>query len=274
MTTTATTGPTDVTTDRPLAVVTGASSGIGLELARRLADDGYDLILAAEDAGIEAAATDVRGRGAAAHPVQTDLATYDGVELLVTSLEAAGRPLDAVCVNAGIGVGGPFVETDLDDKRRLIALNITSAVHLVKRVLPGMVERGAGGLLFTSSVAATMPGPFEAVYAASKAFLQSFADALREETKDTGVHVTTILPGPTATNFFHRAGMDDTRAGQGPQDDAAQVADQAVDALRSGRDKVGGGNAGNKVMAAANRLVPDAVKAKAHRRLSEPGTGD
>lgn len=263
-----------VTIDRPLAVVTGASSGIGLELAKQFAKNGFDLIVAAEDAAVEAAATVCRDLGAAVHPVQVDLATDDGVDLLVASVNAAGGKVDSLAVNAGVGVGGPFVETDLDAEQRLVALNVTGAVRLAKWLLPPMVERGHGRVLFTSSIAATMPGPFEAVYAASKAFVHSFAESLHEEVADSGVTVTSVMPGPTATNFFHRAGMDDTRAGSGHQDSAAEVAEQAYSALMAGEHKATVGSAGTKVMGLVDKVAPERLKAKAHRRLSEPGSGE
>src|SRR3954468_18498035 len=147
-----------------------------------------------------------------------------------------GRPVDAIALNAGVGVGGPFVDTDLEAELRLIALNVSSVVQLSKYMLRDMVSRGEGRILYTSSIAAEMPAPFEAVYGASKAFDLSFAEALRNEMKDTGVTVTALQPGPTDTNFFHRAGLDATKAGQDKKDDPAQVAQQGYDAMMAGKD--------------------------------------
>jgi short-subunit dehydrogenase len=266
----------DTPSTRPLAVVTGASSGIGYELAKQFAENGFDLIIAAENPEIASAARELEASGATVHAVQVDLAGYEGVEEFVAAVRDTGRPVDAVAVNAGVGVGGDFArETDLRAELNLINLNITSAVHLTKRVLPDMVARGSGRLLFTSSVAATMPGPFEAVYAASKAFLYSFSEAIRNELKDTGVTVTALLPGPTDTNFFHRAGMDDTRAGASDsKDDPATVAKQGFKAMMSGEDSVLAGSVTNKVMGAVNKVLPEKVKAAGHRKLSEPGSAD
>ncbi|MEV4709010.1 SDR family NAD(P)-dependent oxidoreductase [Actinoplanes sp. NPDC049316] len=263
-------------TERPFAVVTGASSGIGYELARQFADHGYDLLLAAEDADIEQAAVDLRRDGQnQVTAVRADLATYDGVEKLYAEIAAAGRPVDAVALNAGRGMGGDFTrETDLAQELNIIDVNVTSTVHLAKRVLPDMVARGEGRVLFTSSIASMMPGTYQAVYNASKSFVQSLAEALREELKDTGVTVTSLMPGPTDTNFFHRAEMDDTRVGSSKKDDPAQVAEQAYEALMKGEEKVVAGSVMTKVQAAASKVMPDSAKAKMHRKMAEPGSGD
>jgi short-subunit dehydrogenase len=255
---------------RPLALVTGASSGIGLELAKQFVQNGFDLLIAAEDAGINTVVPELSKDGARVEALQVDLATYDGVEQLYKKAQALGRPVDVLAVNAGVGVGGDFArETDLKAELNLIQLNNVSAVHLTKRVVKDMVARGEGRILFTSSIAAVLPAPLEAVYGASKAFLLSFSDALRNELKDVGITVTALMPGPTETNFFHRAGMDDTRVGQQEKDDPAQVAKEGFEALMAGKDKVVAGALTNKVMAAASRVLPDAAKTAMHRHLSE-----
>jgi short-subunit dehydrogenase len=260
-------------TAHQFAVVTGASSGIGLELAKQFATHGYDLLVVAEDTGIEGAAASLRSLGARVDAVQADLATHEGVHALVERIEAAGRPVDAVAINAGVGVGGPFIETDLDAELNLINLNIVSTVHLAKHVLKKMAARGEGRVLFTSSIAAEMPGPFEAVYAASKAFVQSFSEALRNELKDTNVSVTALQPGPTETNFFHRAEMDDTRVGAGKKDDAAEVARQGFEAMLAGKDHVVAGSIKNKLQSTMAQITPEPALAEMHRHLSEPGSG-
>ncbi|MFP2925979.1 SDR family NAD(P)-dependent oxidoreductase [Pyxidicoccus sp. 3LG] len=255
---------------RPLALVTGASSGIGFELAKQFAQNGFDLLIAAEDAGITVASEELTKEGASVVPLQVDLATYDGVEQLYKKAQALGRPVDVLAVNAGVGVGGDFArETELPAELNLIQLNITSAVHLTKRVVRDMVARQSGRILFTSSIAAVLPAPLEAVYGASKAFLQSFSEALRNELKDVGITVTSLMPGPTETNFFHRAGMDDTRVGQQEKDDPAQVAKEGFEALMAGKDKVVAGSLTNKVMAASTRVLPDSAKTAMHRHMSE-----
>src|SRR3954454_17283392 len=196
--------------DRSLALVTGASSGIGFELARQFAEHGFDVVIAAEDGELDDAARELRSTGATITPVTVDLSRPDGVERLYVATRAVGRPVDAVALNAGIGEGGAFAtDTDLDQELRIVDLNVRSTVHLSKLVLADMVARGEGRLLFTSSIAATMPGAFQAVYNASKSFVQSFALALRNELKDTGITVTSLMPGPTDTEFFERADMLD-----------------------------------------------------------------
>jgi short-subunit dehydrogenase len=263
-------------TGRPFAVVTGASSGIGYELAKQFAQHGYDVLIAAEDAGVAQAATDLsRDGGSQVQPVRTDLATYDGVEALYAAIVATGRPVDAVALNAGRGAGGDFArQTDLRDELNIIDVNITSTVHLTKRLLPDMVARGAGRVLFTSSIASTMPGSFQAVYNASKAFVQSFSEAIRNELKDTGVTVTALMPGPTDTNFFDRADMGDTRVGAAGKDDPAVVAKQGFDAMMSGDDHVVAGAPKNKIQAVAGKVIPDTVKAELHRKMAEPGSAE
>lgn len=221
----------------------------------------------------------VRGRTLTSWPsLQTDIRNAGGTWVdqqvhVDKGLVTSRKPDDIPAFNAGVGVGGDFARgTDLRDELTLIALNVVSPVHLAKRALPDMVGRGRGRVLFTSSIAATMPAPFEAVYGASKAFLLSFAEALRNELKDTGVTVTALMPGPTDTNFFHRAGMDDTKAGAGKKDDPAEVARQGFEALMAGKDHVVAGSLKTKLMGAANEALPETAKAEAHRHLAEPGS--
>ncbi|HYD43146.1 MAG TPA: SDR family NAD(P)-dependent oxidoreductase [Anaeromyxobacter sp.] len=263
------------TGERPLALVTGASDGIGYELARELAERGYDLVVCAEDPGIAEAGQAFEAKGARVERVQADLATHTGVETLYDRVRSVGRPLEAAAINAGIGVNGDFArETDLDAELKLIALNVTGAVHLAKLVLRDMVAHGRGRLLFTSSIAALMPAPFEAVYGASKAFLYSFSEAVRNELKDTGITVTALLPGPTDTSFFERADMEDTKAGAGRKDDPADVARDALEAMLAGKDRVVAGSFRTKAQAAAARVLSEPQKAQLHRGLTEPGSAD
>jgi len=259
-----------VTDSRPLAVVTGASSGIGRELARQFATNGFDVVAAAENEDLVSAADDLAGTGAAITAVRADLSTPEGAEKLTAAIAAAGRPVDALALNAGLGNGGAFVDVPLADEQRLIALNIGSTVHLAKRIVPDMVRRGAGRVLFTSSVASQMPGPYYATYAASKAFIQSFAQALRYELKDTGVTVTALLPGPTDTEFFDRAGMGDTAVDSSSKDDPADVAKDGFEALMAGQSQVVAGSAKNKVQVAGAKLMPDQARAAVHARMTKP----
>ena len=256
----------------PYAVVTGASSGIGYELAKVFAGHGFDLLIAAEDADISVVGTELGALGAAVRAVQVDLATYEGIEQLYAAITVSGRPVDAVAINAGVGVGGRFVETDLAAERNLIALNVTSTVHLAKRVAVDMARRGEGRILFTSSIASKMPAPFEAVYGASKAFVQSFSQALRNELADVGVSVTALLPRPTETEFFDRAGMADTKVGASSKDDPAKVAEQGFEGLIAGKDQVLAGSLLSRLQGAASAITPEPMAVAAHRKLSEPGS--
>jgi short-subunit dehydrogenase len=261
-----------VSDSRPLALVTGASSGIGLELAKQFAVHGFDLVVNAEDERIEAAAAGLGASGVDVRAVRADLRSADGVNRLRTAIEALGRPIDAAALNAGVGQGGPFVETDLDAELSIIDLNITATVRLAKWLLRDMAARDEGRVLITSSIASTMPGSFQAVYNASKSFLQSFAEALQSELRDRNITITSLMPGPTETEFFHRADMDDTKVGASAKDDPAQVAEQGFEALMAGKDRVVGGGIGTKVQELANKVLPDKLKAAAHRRMAEPGS--
>jgi uncharacterized protein len=261
-------------TTRPLAMVTGASSGIGRELADQFAQHGFDLVVNAEDDRLETAAAELRNSGADVRAVRADLRTAEGVEELWSAVTATGRPLAAAALNAGVGKGGVFVATELADELAIIDLNITSTVRLAKHVLRDMTARGEGRVLITSSIASTMPGSFQAVYNASKSFLQSFAEALQEELRDSGVTVTSLMPGPTETDFFRRADMEDTKVGAASKDDPAQVAKQGFEALMKGERRVVAASLSTKLQEGVGKVVPDALKAKMHRNMAEPGSAD
>jgi short-subunit dehydrogenase len=255
------------------AVVTGASSGIGLELARVLAQNGYDLLVNSSGERLEGAAAELQNLGVIVTPVQADLATYEGVEELWREIENSGRPVDVIAMNAGVGVGGDFArETDLEEELKMVQLNVTSVVHLAKRVLKQMVARNEGKILITSSIAGTMPAPLEAVYGATKAFDLSFAKSLRHELKDTNIAVTALQPGPTNTDFFHRAGMEDTKVGSEGKftNDPREVAEQGYEALMKNEDHIYASSFKTKVQGELGRFIPDSVKAEQHRKQAEP----
>ena len=258
---------------RQLAVVTGGSNGIGYELAKELATHDYDVLIAAQDAGhLAEAAQGLAATGAKIMTFASDLSTEAGVDQLYAEIKTIGRPVDVLAVNAGVGLGGAFVETDLKRELAMIDLNVRGSVQLTKLVLPDMVARDFGKLLFTSSIAATMPDPFEAVYGSTKVFLRWFGESLHNELKDTNIDVTVLMPSVTDTNFFNRAEMLDTKAGASDKkDDAAGVARQAFEALQAGRDKVVP-NLKNKVMGAIAAALPQPVAAAVHRGMSEPGS--
>ncbi len=260
---------------KPLALVTGASSGIGYQLARQFAIHHHDLLITAENrGGLVEACQAFAGVGVGdpcqVEMVEADLRTFDGVEQVYQAAKRLGRPIDVLCANAGVGVGGDFArETDLQAELDMIQLNIVSQVHLIKRVLKDMLERGRGRILITSSIAGVLPGPREAVYSATKAFLHSFAEAIRNELKDTGITVTALMPGPTETNFFHRAGLDATKAGQMKKDDPADVAREAYEALMSGADHVITGGK-HKLQVGMSGVMPDTAKAAFHGQMTKP----
>ena len=261
---------------RPLAVVTGASSGIGYELAKQFAANGFDLVVCAEDDAIVTAARELEGLGASTEAVRADLSKPAGVDLLHGRVAATGRPVAAIALNAGIGMGGAFAtDTDLEQELEIVDLNCRSTVHLAKLVLRDMVARDEGRLLFTSSIASTMPGSFQAVYNASKSFVQAFALALREELKDTNITVTSLMPGPTDTEFFARADMMDTKIGASDaKDDPADVARDGFEALMAGKERVVSHSLSTKVQGRASRFLPDKAKAIMHRQMAEPGSAD
>jgi uncharacterized protein len=259
---------------RTLAVVTGASSGIGLELARQCVEHGYDVIVCAEDEAIERVGLGLgAGTQVVIESIRADLSTYDGVEQLAEAVARAGRPVDALLLNAGVGVSGRFLETNLADELRMIQLSCSSIIHLAKRLLPAMVARGEGKVLVTASVASTAPAPYLTVYGATKAFAYSFAEAIRVELADSGVTVTALQPGATDTDFFHRAHMEDTKVGQGEKDDPADVAKQGFQAMLAGKASVVAASAKSKLIGVANELLPETVKAKQQAKMNEPGSG-
>jgi len=187
---------------RSFAIVTGASSGIGRALARRCAEEGFDLLIAADDPQIEDAAQELRAHGVEVSPLLVDLAKREGVDSLYDA--AQGRSVDVLIANAGHGLGHAFLDQDLDELQHVVDTNISGTVRLVHHVGREMRARGAGRILITGSIAGYIPGTFTAVYNGTKAFVDSFAIALRAELKDTGVTVTCLMPGATDTEFFER----------------------------------------------------------------------
>jgi short-subunit dehydrogenase len=253
---------------RPLAIVTGASSGIGLELARQCAQNGFDLLIAADEPQIEQAAVSLRN-GAQVEPVQADLATKSGVETLLAATK--GRPVAALLANAGRGLGRAFVDQDWDDIQRVIDTNVTGTLYLIQRVAREMKARGDGRILITGSIAGFMPGTFQAVYNGTKALLDSFSFALRAELKDSGVTVTCLMPGATETEFFERADMMDTKVGTQKKQAPEEVAQQGFEAMMRGEGDVVTGWQ-NKLRAAMAHFTPSGVLAEQHRKMAEPGT--
>jgi len=263
------------TENNKLALVTGASSGIGYSLAKIFAEEGCDLLVVSDTSDIELAAADFEQFGVSVTPMQTDLAQYQGVEEVGMALEKLDRSVDFCAINAGVGVSGDFTrELTLEENLKLIDLNVTSSVHLAKIVLPPMVQRNAGRVLFTSSIAGVLPGPYEATYAASKAFIYSFGEALRYELRDTDVTITILMPGPTNTDFFERAGLMDTKLGQSKKDSPDEVARDGYNAMMAGADHVVAGSFKNKLQVMGAKIMPVEQLAKQHGSMSEPGSGE
>ena len=257
--------------DRPLAVVTGASAGIGRELARCCAEHGYDLVIAADQPEIAQAAQELEAFGGRIDWVQTDLATEEGVSRVVQTV--GGRPVDALLANAGHGLGHAFLEQDFAAVRHVVDTNITGTIDLIQRLAAPMVARGKGRILITGSIAGFLPGSLQAVYNGTKAFIDSFSFALRNELKDSGVTVTCLMPGATDTEFFERAGMLDTAVGQGKKDSAAEVAKIGFEAMLKGEGDVVSGWRIKLQVAVAN-VTPASVLAEMHRKQAEPGSAE
>jgi short-subunit dehydrogenase len=254
---------------KPFAIVTGASSGIGLELAAICAEEGFDLLVAADRPEIHVAAERCRSMGAEVSVVEADLATKGGVDQLWAA--TAGRPVDALLANAGHGLGRAFLDQDFDQVRHVIDTNITGTIYLAQLAGRDMRRRGQGRILFTGSIAGFMPGTYQAVYNGTKAFIDSFSFALRAELKDTGVTVTCLMPGATETDFFERADMVDTNVAQGKKDDPADVARVGFDAMMRGDGDVVSGWK-NKLQSAIANITPAGILAEQHRKMAEPGS--
>jgi len=252
------------------AIVTGASSGIGLELAELCAKDGYDLLIAADMPEIHQAAERLRTHGVDVEAVEADLATVEGVDALVARTN--GRPVDALIANAGHGLGKAFLDQRFEDIAHVINTNITGTIYLIQRIGREMRARGSGKILITGSIAGLMPGTYQAVYNGTKAFIDSFSFALRAELKDSGVTVTCLMPGATETDFFERADLMDTKVGQSKKDDPADVAKVGYDAMQDGDGDVVAGWQ-NKLRAAISGITPSGVLAEMHRGMAEPGSG-
>lgn len=258
---------------RPLAVVTGASTGIGYELARCCAEQGFDLAIAADEPEIADAAETLRDSGAEVEWVEADLATRKGVDDFYAAVKKLQRPVDALLANAGRGLGKGFLDQDFEEVRHVVNTNITGTLYLIQKIGRDLRERGEGRILITGSIAGFMPGTYQAVYNASKAFLDSFSFALRNELKDTGVTVTCLMPGATETDFFERADLLDTKIGQEKKADPADVAKQGFEAMMKGEGDVVTGWM-NKLRSAIALVTPSDTLAEMHRKMTEPGSAE
>ena len=253
---------------RPLAVVTGASSGIGYYLAKECAKNGFDLLIAADDPRINDVARDFRSSGTLVDAIESDLATTQGVDEVVFAINS--RSVKALLANAGHGLGHAFLDQDFEEARHVIDTNVTGTLYLIHKVGNEMRERGEGRILITGSIAGFMPGTYQAVYNGTKAFMDSFSFALREELKDSGVTVTCLMPGATETEFFERADMLDTKIGAGKKDDPADVAKIGFEAMMKGDGDVVSGLK-NKIQSTLTAVTPSGVLAKQHGKMAKPG---
>ena len=258
-----------INSSRPLAVVTGASSGIGRELARLAAQDGHDLVIVADQGDLEGAAALFRTAGAIVDAVEADLSTSFGVDKLMLAID--GRPVDVLVANAGHGLGHGFLDRPFAESKHVIDTNITGTLDVLYRIGSAMRQRDQGRILITGSIAGLVPGSFQAVYNGTKAFIDSFSYAFRNELKDRRVTITCLMPGATDTQFFERADMMDTKVGTDEKAAPADVAKAGWDAMKSGDAHVVAGWK-NKVSAALSHVTPDSVLAEQHRKLAEPGS--
>lgn len=257
---------------RKFAIVTGASTGIGFELGHLAARDGFDVLIVANEPLIHNAAADMRQHGVEVSSLEADLSTFEGIDALLA--ETGGRPIDVLCANAGHGLGHGFLDQSPADWRSVIDTNIVGTLYLLQKVAIHMVERGEGKIMLTGSIAGFMPGTYQAVYNGTKAFIDSFADALRAELENEGhskITITNLMPGATETEFFDRAQMDDTSVGTAKKDDPAKVAkDGWTHMMKGGGDIVSGWK--NKLQAAAAHVLPHGVTAALHKGMAEPGS--
>ncbi len=255
------------------AIITGASTGIGFELATLAAKNGYDILVVADEPLIDAAAQDFKQFGTDVQSIEADLSSFEGVDQLLSA--AGGRQIDLLCANAGRGLGKAFLDQDVAEWRKVVDTNVVGTAYLLQKVLPTMVARNDGKVLVTGSIAGYIPGAFQAVYNGTKSFVDSFVAALQNEIKDAdGVTLTNLMPGPVETEFFDRAHMMDTSVGTDPKkSDPADVAKDGWDALMAGKAAVVSGWK-NKIQSAVANITPNAVLAEQHRKMAEPGTAN
>jgi hypothetical protein len=258
-------------TQRQTALVTGGSGGIGLEIAKVLARKGFDLVLVARKRDtLEAAAGQPEGKyGARVHVFAADLRRAEAPQAIFDFLHNENIPIEVLVNNAGFGVGGEFADTKLQRELEMIQVNIAALTHLTKLFLPAMIKRKSGRVLNVASTAAFQPGPLMAVYYATKAYVLSFSQALAEELRNSGVTVTALCPGATATDFAATAGVGNSKLftafGIAHPDDVAEL---GVAAMMHGR-RVAIPGIKNKIVAQANRFAPRAVSAKLARIAQE-----
>lgn len=258
--------------NKPCALITGASEGIGFELAKLFAADGYNLILVARnEQRLNNSAAQLRQNGVEVITISKDLFSREAAFELYNEVKAQGHQVDVLVNDAGQGLYGEFKDTDINRELSIIDLNIASLVILTKSFLQDMVARNEGKILNLASIASKVPGPWQSVYHGTKAFVLSFTEAIREELKDTNITVTALLPGATDTDFFNKAEMQESKILQDKSalSDPADVAKDGYDALQSDKDKVISGFK-NKVQIAMSNITPDSAVAHMMNEQQKP----
>lgn len=259
-------------TNKNYALITGATSGIGYELARLFADDGYNLVIVARSAEeLEAKAAEFRRLGVEVISIAKDLFNRQEAFSLCEEVGSRGIQIDVLVNNAGQGVYGLFQDTDIERELRMVDLNIASTIILTKHFIKEMIARNSGRILNLASIASTVPGPWQSVYHGTKAFVLSFTEALRSEVIDTEITITALLPGVTDTKFFEKADMQSSKAVQDKDDmaDPADVARDGYNALMAGKDKIVSGLK-NKMQVAMSNILPDPVLAEQMKNQQKP----
>jgi short-subunit dehydrogenase len=256
-------------------LITGATSGIGYELAKLFAKDNYNLVIVSRhQEELDKVAQELGQNGVQVIAIAKDLFEPESGFELYEEVKAKGVEIDILVNDAGQGVYGEFTETAIRRELAIIQLNISSLVVLTKQFLQDMVSRGEGKILNLSSIASKSPGPYQSVYHGTKAFVQSFTEAINNEVKDTGVTITALLPGATDTDFFNKADMNESKIVQeGKLDDPAKVAKDGYEALMNGKDMVVSGFK-NKVSVAMSNVMPDSAAANSMRKQQQPVTSD
>lgn len=260
--------------NKHFALITGATSGIGLELAKLLAKDNHNLIIVARDEeNLNSTARLLNLEGVEVIAISKDLFIPGAARELYEEISTRDIQVDILINSAGQGVYGKFVANDLERELNIIQLNVSSLVTLTKLFLKEMVLRGTGKILNLASIAGKAPGPYQAVYHGTKAFVHSFNEAIRSEVKDTGVTITSLLPGATDTDFFKKADMLSSKIVQdGDLADPAEVAKDGYEAMLAGKDMVVSGFK-NKVLVALGNLTPDSIQAEQMGKMQEPANG-
>ncbi|KQR71180.1 SDR family oxidoreductase [Pedobacter sp. Leaf176] len=253
------------------ALITGATSGIGLELAKLFAKDKFNLVIVARnEADLERTASMLKMEGIEVITFSKDLFLPDAASELYEDLKSQNIQIDVLVNDAGQGVYGKFIETELNRELDIIQLNIASLVTLTKLYVKEMVARNSGKILNVASIAGKAPGPYQAVYHGTKAFVHSFSESVRNEVKDSAVTITSLLPGPTDTDFFNKADMQDSKIVQeGQLADPAGVAKDGYEAMMAGDDMVVSGMK-NKIMVTLGNITPDSMQAEQMAKMQEP----